>query len=274
MKKKSPWKRCLIGLLSAVIIAIHIIPLYILIGVAFKQKSDMSSRWIWPNYLYLDNFAKAIRKSDMIAAYKNTAIITFFSIALIIIVGSFAAYPLARRSTKWNRFIQRFSMGIMMVPPLSILVPLYSMLAKMNGISTYWGIICLLVTFNLPLSIYLFMNFIRSTPRELDEAAHIDGCGPGKTFFLVILPLLKPVIASVAILTGVSCWNDYMFSLYILQSPKMKTVTLSVAVFFAQVGSNLNAAAAAALLGVLPVTVLFVFLQKYFVKGMMDSAIK
>ena len=274
MDRKGTIKGILTGIVSLVIIMVHIIPLYILIGVAFKKKTDMSSRWVWPKYFYLDNFVQAIRRSDLLLAYKNTFIITVCSMFLIVILGGFAAYPLARRQTRFNTNIQRFVMGIMMVPPLSILVPLYSLMVDMGGISTYWGVICLLVTFNLPLSIYLFSNFIKSLPITLDEAAKLDGCGPGKAFFYILLPLLKPVIASVAILTGVSSWNDYMFSLYILQSPKMRTITLSVSSFFAQGGSNLNHAAAAALMGVMPIIIIFIFLQKYFVKGMVDSAIK
>ena len=162
----------------------------------------------------------------------------------------------------------------MMIPGLSILVPLYSTMVKIHGISTYWGIIIVLVTFNLPMSIFLFSNFIAGIPEALEEAAFIDGCGPIQAFFRIILPQLKPVVASVVILTGVGCWNDYQFSLYFLQAPKLKTITLAVASYFSQTANNMNAAAASALLGVLPVLVIFVFLQKYFIQGMVDSAVK
>ena len=138
----------------------------------------------------------------------------------------------------------------------------------------YWGIIVVLLTFELPLSIFLFSNFIRSIPTALDEAAAIDGAGPVKTFFRIILPQLQSVTASVVILTGIHCWNDYQFSLYALQSTKMRTITLAISSFFSMTTTNLNAASAAALLASLPVMVVFLFLQKYFIKGMVDSAIK
>ena len=147
-------------------------------------------------------------------------------------------------------------------------------MVKIHGISTYWGIIVVLVTFNLPMSIFLFSNFIAGIPVALEEAAFIDGCNPIQTFFKIILPQLKPVVASVVILTGVGCWNDYQFSLYFLQSPQYRTIPLAVASYFSQTANNMNAAAASALLGVLPVLLLFIFLQKYFIKGMVDSAIK
>lgn len=270
-KKDRSIKRSILAILISLV---HIIPLYILIGVALKRPDDLTSRWKLPNYLYLDNFKIAIEQGNILKGLSDSSIITFISIVLITIVGAMAAYPLARNATKTNMKIKAFIMGIMMVPPLSIVVPLYSMMADLQATSTYWGIIVILVTFQLPMSVFLYYNFIRSIPIDLDEAASIDGCGPLRTFFSIILPQLKPVTASVIILTGVSCWNDYQFSLYMLQSSNIKTVTQTIASFFAQNSSNMNAAAATALLGILPILIVFIFLQKYFIKGMIDSAIK
>ncbi|MGL6106075.1 carbohydrate ABC transporter permease [Romboutsia sp.] len=270
-KQRGNIKRSILAILISLV---HIIPLYILVGVAFKKPDDLTSRWILPKYLYLDNFKVAIEQGNILRGLTNSSIITFTAIVLITVVGAMAAYPLARNATKTNMKIKAFIVGIMMVPPLSIVVPLYSMMADVQGTSTYWGIITILVTFQLPMSVFLYYNFIRSIPVDLDEAAAIDGCGPLRTFFQIILPQLKPVTASVVILTGVSCWNDYQFSLYMLQKAEMQTVTQTISSFFAQNSSNLNAAAATALLGILPILVLFMFLQKYFIKGMIDSAIK
>lgn len=269
--KKKGWWRSPVALL---IILMHIIPFYILIGVAFKSPQDLSSRWVFPSYINWENFVIAIEKGKIAQSLMSSGIITFIAIIFITIIGALAAYPLARNKSKLNIGVKSFVLGIMMVPPLSILVPLYSMIAKVNGTSTYWSIIVILITFQLPMSIFLYTNFISAIPEALDEAAAIDGCGPIRTFFSIILPQLKPVTASVIILTGVSCWNDYQFSLYILQSPKIKTVTQAIAGFFSQSSSNVNAAAAASLLGILPIVIVFLCLQKYFIKGMVDSAIK
>lgn len=269
-KKKAIWRTPL----ELLIISLHIIPFYILIGVAFKSPQDVSSRWILPSYLYWENFSIALDKGNIGQSLISSSIITFTTIIFITIIGAFAAYPLARNRTKVNLGVKSFVLGIMMVPPLSILVPLYSMIARVHGTSTYWSIITILITFQLPMSIFLYTNFISSIPEALDEAAAIDGCGPITTFFSIILPQLKLVTASVVILTGVSCWNDYQFSLYMLQSPKIKTVTQAIAGIFSQSSSNVNAAAAASLLGIAPIVIVFLFLQRYFMKGMVDSAIK
>lgn len=270
MKKKTWWKTLLVIIISA----LHIIPLYITLVSSVKSMQDFSSYWIFPKKFYFNNYIIALNEGGMLNAFKNTIIITFFSVVFIVFIGAMASYPLARNRSKLNGFIILLILGIMMIPPLSLLVPLYSFMAKLRAISTYWGIIAVQVTFQLPISIFLYSNFIKTIPQELDEAATIDGCSVYSIFYRIILPLLKPVTATIIILSGVAVWNDYSFSLYFLQKPTMKVITLTISSFFAQTGTNLNAAAAAALMAVLPITIVYLALQKYFVQGVVDSAIK
>lgn len=268
-------KSSLLKNLVAIIICIfHIIPFYILLTTAFKPMTDLSSRWIFPKNIDLENFSYALEKGELIPAMYNTIIITVISVLLIAIIGATTAYPLARIKTKTNSMVLNLVVAVMMIPPLSMLVPLYTLLTKINAINTYWGIIIITITMGLPLSIFLYSNFIDSIPKDLEEAASIDGCSKFKTFYKIILPLLKPVTATVIILTGVNVWNDFQFPLYILQNPEMKTLTLSVSSFFSQNTSNLNAAAASAIIAIIPIIVIYLLLQKQFVQGMVDSAIK
>ncbi len=257
-----------------IIFMVYFSPFYILLNISFKPVTDLSSRWKFPESPTTENFQAAIEQGEILSALAHSFLIMVVTVLLIVAVGSLAAYPLARNKSKLNKLVKAFILGVMMVPPLSILVPLYSVLVDMGGINEYWGIILTLLTFELPMSIFLYTNFISSIPTALDEAAMIDGCGPIRSFFFIILPQLKSVTASVVILTGIHCWNDYQFSLYILQSSGMRTVTLAISSFFSQTTSNLNAASAAALLAILPVVICFLFLQKYFIKGMVDSAVK
>lgn len=268
--KKNGWKY----ILAFIVMFIHITPLYLLLAIAFKSPYDTSSRWAFPGYMYLENIKTALEKGGMLIALRNTVIISLVAFLFIAVFGAMAAYPIARNRSKFNNFVKGFIMGVMMIPPLSILVPLYSFMAQLHGINTFWGIIITLITFQLPTSIFLFSSFISSIPIALEEAAAIDGCGVLRTFFQIILPQMKPVTASVIIITGVNCWNNYQFALYLLQSPKIKTITLAIAGFFSQDSANVNGAAASAFLGIIPVVLLFLFLQKYFIQGMVDSAIK
>lgn len=166
-------------------------------------------------------------------------------------------------------------MGVMMIPSLSILVGVYSTLVSMHAVSTYWGIVVVSVAFGLPMPIFLYTNFISTIPKSLDEAASIDGCNAIQTFFRIILPQLKPITVSIIILNGVGMWNEYGYSLYILQKPKMYTLTLMIAQYFSSSAvSDLNGAAAAACIAIAPVILIYLFLQKYFVQGQMDGAVK
>jgi len=267
-------RNLLLSMLIIIIGIFHFIPLYTTINLAFKPKTDMSSRWLFSAEATWDNFIRAIEKAHIFRALGNSTIITVSAIILLVLIGGMAAYPLARNRSKLNNFIILFILSVMMVPPLSMLVPLVTIMGKIGAVSTYWGIVLILVTFELPISIFLYLNFIKTIPRELDEAALIDGCSRFSIFFRIILPLLKPVTATVIILTGVHIWNDFQFSLFLLQDRHMRVVTLAISSFFSQSSSNLGAAAAAAIIGVLPIAILFVFLQRFFIKGMVDSAVK
>ncbi len=267
------WKK-LGGSFLMVIVIIQVIPFYIALTTAFKPKTDLSSRWMIPKALFLDNFIVAIERGKMLTAMTNSGIITLISVFFVCIIGALAAYPLARNKSKINSTILLVIIGVMMVPPLSILVPLYSFMGKVGAINTYWGIILLMITGQLPLSIFLYRSFITSIPVALEEAAKIDGANYLQIFFKIIMPLIKAVTASVVILAGTFIWNDYQMSLYMMPSPEKRTVTTAVAAFFSQQSNNLGGATASALIGTLPIVVLYLFLQKYFIKGMLDSAVK
>lgn len=268
------FNKLLYSIIGMIIIIFHMIPLYITVVVALKNKTDLSSRWVFPNYVYWRNFAIAVKDGDLIHAMFNSLIITTFTVAIVVIVSSMAAYPLSRIKSCASTIITSIVLGVMMVPSLSILVPLYGFMINIKAVNTYWGIILILVTYELPISIFFYKNFLNSIPKALDEAATIDGCSIFGTFFRIILPQLKPVTASVTILTGVKIWNDYRFSLYFLQTPSKKTIILAISSFFNEYASNMNAAAAAALLGAVPMIIVYLCMQKYFVSGMVDGAVK
>lgn len=274
MKKQNAIKSVVRLPVLLLICLVYLSPFYILTAIAFKNPTDQSSYWNFPDAPTLENFREAIEGAGIFGALGRTAVITVCVVLLGVAISAFAAYPLARRQSRLNKGVQAFILGIMMVPPLSVLVSLYSVIVGMGGINKLWTVILVILTYQLPQGIFLFTNFIRSIPVALDEAATIDGCGPFRTFFHIILPQLKSVTASVTILAGINCWNDYQFTRYILQASRMNTVTLAISQFFSQTYSNLYAASAAAVLAIAPVILCFLFLQKYFIQSMVDSAVK
>jgi raffinose/stachyose/melibiose transport system permease protein len=253
---------------------IYMVPFYILTNLALKSPSDISSKWIMPKYLYFDNFISAWKKADLGNAITSNVIITVGALALVVVIGACASYPLARYKTKLNNTIFTIIIACMIVPALTILVPLYKFMVDIHGINTHWAIILVQVTFSLPLTVFLYTGFISSVPKELDEAALIDGCSRVGIFFKIILPLLKPITATVIILNGVTIWNDYQFSIFFLQSSKVRTIPVALSTFFSQFQSDLGYVAAGCIMGMLPLVVLYLLLQKYFIKGMAEGAVK
>lgn len=269
-KEKIVWKT----ILAVFITLLHIVPIYIAFVASVKKQTDFTSYWLFPKNPFFENYIIAFRDGGVLTGLKNTVIITIVSGLLIVLFGSAAAYPLARIKSNFNRVVIAFITSIMMVPALSLLVPLYTFMVKLQAVNHLWGIVLVHLAFQLPLSVFLYWNFIKTIPSTLDEAASIDGCNQYSLFYRIILPLLKPVTVTVIILTCVNVWNDYQFSLYFLQKPDIRVVTVVISSFFAMTGSNLNVAAAGAMMAVLPMIIVYLFLQKYFVQGMVDGAVK
>ena len=261
-------------LLCLLVIVIYLIPFYILTTVALKSPAEATSKWAWPQTLCFDNFYQAWTRAHLGRAIFNNILITGISVTLVVLIAAAAAYPLARFKTKLNHTVYNIIIACMVVPALTILVPLYKFIVDMGGINSYWAIILVQVTFALPLATFLFTGFINSVPRELDEAALIDGCNRFQIFYMIILPLLKPVTATVVILTGVSIWNDYQFSIFFLQKTEVKTIPVALAQFFSQFQNDLSFVAAGCMIGMLPLALLYLALQKYFIKGISDGAVK
>ena len=181
MKKKDrTWLQTLVALL---IIALHITPFYIMVNMSLKELSDRSSRWMPALHPYFQNYPTAIEHGNLLSAMWNTWIIAFLSVIIIVVAGAMAAYPLARKTSRRNRIILTLIVGVMMVPQLSILVPLYKEMVSLKGINHLWGIVIVSATFHLPMAIYMYSNFIKSIPKDLDEAAMIDGCSMMQSFF-------------------------------------------------------------------------------------------
>lgn len=262
----------LTSLFVLIIVGLQLVPFYIALTTSLKAKSDLSPQLSFPTTnIDFSNFATAVEQGGIVQAMGNSLLVAAVSTVLVCVLGAAAAYPLARRPTRLNNTVMGLNVGLMMVPALSILVPLYSLLAQLRALNTYWGIILVMVATSLPLAIFLYSSFMRSLPISVEEAAHIDGANVLQTLWFVIIPMLKPVTATVSIITAVGVWNEYALSGYILTTPETRMIAPAIASFFSASSSNLPAAAAAALIAVVPVVVIYLFLQKYFVKGLVGA---
>ena len=217
----------------------------------------------------------AFDQANLGNAFGNTTIITTFSALLLIFFGSMSAYALARRTTRLNKYIYLLFVGVMVIPPLTALVPLYRLVVEIGLMNTHLVAILNNVAAFMPLTIFLYAGFIRSTiPKELEEAAKLDGASTLGVFFKVVFPLLKPITATILIIASVYIWNDYQFAIFFLQDSSVQTLTVALAGFFGQNASQLNLVAAAALMVSLPMVIVFLFLQRFFIAGLAAGSVK
>lgn len=272
---KKPSTSKLVLFLLGIVAVIQLAPFYLGLVSSFKSPRDLGSVWAVPfSGATLENFKIAWNAGHIGQAIVNSVVVTVSVTAIVVVAGALASYPLARRRTRFNRFLLLGTLAVMMIPPLSILVPLLRLLRQMSLLNTYVGLILPLAALALPQAIFLYTQVLRGIPEGMEEAAKIDGAGPWRTFFLIVLPLLKPVTISVVILTGTAAWNEFALSTYIMTGDKTRPLAPAIAAFFGAAGSNINAAIAGSLMGVLPVLVVYLFLQKYFMKGALEGAIK
>ena len=267
--------RWAIYLFLVIVCICQLLPFYLAITTSFKPSDDLSPSVVMRTHdLAWSNWSEAIGEGGILHAVLNSAIVTVGATFLVCVFGAAAAYPLARRMTRWNKYVSAFILSMMMIPPMSIMVPLYSFLVKIGGINNYWGIILVLTALKLPLSVFLYTAFIKAIPPAIDEAGALDGATHLQVFGRLILPMLKPVTATVIIMTGSSVWNEYALSSYILTDPQAQTIAPRVASFFSANANNLGIAAAAALIAAAPIVVAYMFLQKYFIAGMVAGSVK
>jgi raffinose/stachyose/melibiose transport system permease protein len=255
--------------------AMVVIPLVVLLSVALKSPVDLLNNPMgWPARFVWSNFADAWNNAALGQAFFNSVLITSATVLGLIVCGSLAAYPLARFTGPWSQRIYIYFVAGLIVPIQLGLFPLYKEMHDLQLINTYYGVILLYIAVNLPFVIFLYTGFIKTVPRELEEAALLDGADPMQTFWMVVFPLLRPVTATVAITSALSTWNDFFIPLIFLQRDGMQTLPLAIYNFVGQFNNNWSLIFASVIISSLPLIVLFLILQRYFIKGFAAGALK
>ncbi|MGZ0067254.1 carbohydrate ABC transporter permease [Microbacterium arborescens] len=222
----------------------------------------------------LENFLEVIQKRDymLLRAFVNSTLLTVVSVAIMVVLAAMVGYVLQRRKSRWNGLINFFVFAGLIVPPA--LVPTIWTMQALGLFKTMVGYVLLTATFGLSFCILLFRAFVSTIPRELDEAAIIDGASPLRLFFSVIMPLLKPVVVTVIVVQSVAVFNDFAGPLYFLPGDNNATVQLTLYNFQSQLSSQWNLLFMDILLITIPPLVLFIFFNRQIVAGMTSGAIK
>jgi len=268
------WALSVVAILVSIVV--FIIPFVFMVLTAVKDRQQAADLdFSWPHqFQFVQNFVDVIKARDymLVIAFINSTILTVVSVGGMVVLAAMAGFVLQRRASKWNGFINFLVLSGLIIPPA--VVPTIWVLQKLGLFRTMPGLILIEIAFGLSFCILLFRAFVSTIPRELDEAAIIDGAGPLRLFFGVIFPLLRSVIITVVVVQSVNVFNDFVNPLYFLPGDKNATVQLTLYNFSGQFSTQYNLLFMDILLITIPPLILFLFFNRQIVAGMTAGSVK
>ncbi|MFC3746961.1 carbohydrate ABC transporter permease [Paenibacillus sp. GCM10012306] len=268
-------KKFSIYFLMSIIAVLQLFPLYWLIGSAFKDNSEIIGGAVWslPKVWRFDNFTEAWVSAKVSQYFFNSVWVTVITLCCVLLLAAMMAYALTRMRFKWNNLILFVLLMGVMVPIHATLIPLFMILKNLNILNSRLSIILPYIAVNLPISVYILTAFLRSMPKELEEAAFMDGCGVLKSFFRVVLPLLKPPLASVAIFVFLAVWNELLMATTFVQKSSLRTLPLGLMSFSGQYSISWGPLAAAMVISTIPIIIAYVLFSDQMEKSFTAGAI-
>ena len=255
---------------------VNLFPVYWMFTFSLKSNSEifgsnvvgLPQDWLWSNY------TKALSTGNMGLYFLNSAIVAVATILITLAVALMATYALTRFIWKRRRTLNKFFMLGLTIPIHASIVPVYVTLSRLHLLNTYWALIIPYAAFSLSMAILVCTGFMNEIPRELDEAACIDGCGVWGIFFRIIVPLMKPAVATVGIYTFLQCWNELMFANIFISKSALRTLPVGVQALSGQYTTEWGPIGAALVLATFPTLIVYVFLSKKIQDSFIAGAIK
>ena len=277
LKEKDILKRVLFYGGNAIVALIFVSPLLWMIAASLKPEaqifSDMSNiRTFWPAAATFGNYVEVFTRVNMMKFILNSLFYVFVIVILDLAVNSVCGYALAKFNFPGKELLLTVVISLMVLPMEAIMLPLYKEVASLGWVNTWAGLIVPFV--GKCFSIYMFRQFFLDIPDDLLEAAAIDGCGPIKTFFTIVMPISGTVYATIFILDFVAHWNDFMWPMLVVTGEDMRTIQLAIQTFFGSKPIHYGAIMASLTISAIPMLLMFVFLQKYYVEGIASTGIK
>lgn len=273
-KKSNAFAFVVLLLLSVV----FLFPIYLVVMNSFKSRFNIISEpFVFPNsetFVGLENYISGIQTSGILEAFFRTLFITVGSVLAIVVFTSMTAWYITRVKNRYTKGIYYLFLFSMIVPFQMVMFTMTAVCIKL-GLNNIFGIIPVYLGFGSGLSVFMFSGFIKGLPREIEEAAMIDGCSPIKTFFMVVFPILKPTAITVAILNAMWIWNDFLLP-YLLLGTKNKTLSVAIQITMQGAYGSINWGGFMAMLvlAIIPIIIFYLFCQKYIIKGVVDGAVK
>jgi raffinose/stachyose/melibiose transport system permease protein len=227
-----------------------------------------------PGSIQWNNYAKAWKIVHFPRVFLNSLLVTTFSIGGMVLLGAMAAWRMVRRPHKVSGFIFVLFVAAMVIPFQSVMIPMVKVAKVFHLLNSIPGIVIIYFGFGMPLTVFLLHGFVKNIPMELEESAYIDGCTIFQSFFRIVLPLMRTMVVTVIILQTLWIWNDFLLPLLVLFDESIKTIPLGIFSFFGQYLNQWDSALATLIMGMIPVIIFFLLLQKYIIKGITAGSVK
>ncbi|WP_233873205.1 carbohydrate ABC transporter permease [Paraburkholderia adhaesiva] len=275
MSKKRRFPRVGIPLLALIWLAVTTLPFIFMVASSMKTQEENFSTPVWapPGHLYFGNYA-AVMQGPYFTYFRNSVFVVGVSVLMIVVFSAMAAYVFARMRFRLNKPLFALIVAGMIVPLHSTLVPIYLLTRNLGLYDTPFALFGPYVALSLPVSIFILTEFMRQIPRELEEAAQLDGCSPFRIFWRIFFPLSGPGLATVAIFNGIGLWNEFIFAYILTSTSEHRTLPLAIWDFQGQYASNIPSMLAVLVLTSLPLIVAYAFGQERVIKGMMAGSLK
>ena len=271
-RRRQDW---LFGLALVVLMVFTLFPFYWAIVASLTPEAALfRAPSLWPREIISDHYRALFAERDFITPIRNSIVVAGTTTVFCLTVGTLAAYALARLQFRGKAPIMAFILAVTMFPQISIVSPLYLLLRSLRLIDTYPGLIMPYMTFAMPLTVWILTGSIRQIPRDLEEAAHVDGASRRQSFLRILLPLAVPSLATTGILTFIYCWNEFLFALSFTLGPERQTVPVAIALFRGQYQVPWGQILAAAVVATAPVAAMVLFFQRRIVQGLTAGAVK
>jgi ABC-type glycerol-3-phosphate transport system permease component len=250
-------------------------PVYYMVITSFKTRLDwLNNQFALPTHISFDNFVLAANTGNMLVWARNSLIVTTGSVVISTFLAVMAAFAVARMHFIGRQFYLNSMISLMVIPPAVLIVPLFNMMVKVGILNTYASVIFIYVGLLIPFSIFLLVSFFRGLPVELFDAASIDGCSSFGTLMRIVIPLSAPALVTLIVVNTLWVWNELLIALIFLQSNDLKTLMPGISQFKGRFNNNEPLVLTGAFLSSLPMIVLYLAGQRFFVRGMVAGAVK
>jgi raffinose/stachyose/melibiose transport system permease protein len=255
---------------------IWLLPIVSVLLTALRSQGDLFANGIfgWPKVFKWENFVKAWDAGDFSVYFKNSLFVILFKVPLGILVSALAAYPLAKMTFRWSQPIFLFFLLGLAVPVQVTLQPLIIMMRELGLSNTLFALMPPYIAFGIPLQVLVLRGFFRQIPSELVEAARVDGASELSIFFRIMVPLSVPALAALAIIDTLATWNEFLLALVLISEKSSRTVPIGLMQFQGEHASDYTVLMAGVALSIIPVLIIFLLLQRYFVTGLTAGAVK